>query len=324
MAVCTIAQRRNALFNFSCRAPPASATRSTTSPADQARGREIRSRREGRAFQSNPGVVMPSPWGWKQYGQCGKWVSDLLPHIGRCVDDIAFIHSMCRKSNVHGPATFMQNTGFILPGFPSTGAGVVRAGQHERESAGLRCPARSSRVAAERRRQTGRPGFFPAAHQATMIRVGTPEPDLRSLPARIRKFITRRASATGWRCWRRSIDDTTASARGDSRLDARIASYEMAARLQLSAPEVLDMSRRVGGDAASSTAWIEAHHRGLWASVVWSRGGCSSAAFASCRSGAARTTASRAGTGTATRISLRTTANWAPAWTSPSPACSRT
>ncbi len=43
-------------------------------------------------FQSDPGAVMKSPWDWKQYGQCGKWVSDLVPHLGSRVDDIAFIH----------------------------------------------------------------------------------------------------------------------------------------------------------------------------------------------------------------------------------------
>src|SRR5438034_5958370 len=45
-------------------------------------------------FQSVPGAVMKSPWEWKQYGQCGKWVSGLVPHIASCVDDIAFVHSM--------------------------------------------------------------------------------------------------------------------------------------------------------------------------------------------------------------------------------------
>src|SRR3954465_1612214 len=51
-------------------------------------------------FQSNPGVVMPSPWDWKQYGNCGKWVSDLLPNIATCVDDITFVASLMSKSNV--------------------------------------------------------------------------------------------------------------------------------------------------------------------------------------------------------------------------------
>src|SRR5689334_10659407 len=59
-------------------------------------------------FQSDPGAVMRSPWDWNQHGQCGKWVSDLVPHLGSCVDEMAFVHSMVSKSNVHGPATFMQ------------------------------------------------------------------------------------------------------------------------------------------------------------------------------------------------------------------------
>ena len=75
-------------------------------------------------FQSDPGNCMASPWAWQQYGGCGKWMSDLVPHLATCVDDIAFIHSMVSKSNVHGPATFMQNTGFVLPGFPSMGAWI--------------------------------------------------------------------------------------------------------------------------------------------------------------------------------------------------------
>ena len=82
-------------------------------------------------FQSSPGDCMQSPWAWKQYGQCGKWMSDLVPHLASCVDDIAFIHSMVSKSNVHGPATFMQNTGFVLPGFPAWGLDLVRPGEHE-------------------------------------------------------------------------------------------------------------------------------------------------------------------------------------------------
>src|SRR5262245_11136356 len=73
-------------------------------------------------FQSTPGAIMQSPWKWKPHGKCGKYVSSLVPHLAECVDDMTFIHSMVSKSNVHGPATFMQNTGFVLPGFPSMGA----------------------------------------------------------------------------------------------------------------------------------------------------------------------------------------------------------
>ncbi|HMO64683.1 MAG TPA: DUF1501 domain-containing protein, partial [Verrucomicrobiota bacterium] len=75
-------------------------------------------------FQSEPGAFMKSPWDWRPRGGCGKWVSELVPEIGSCADDLAFIHSLVSRSNVHGPATFMQATGFVLPGFPSMGAWV--------------------------------------------------------------------------------------------------------------------------------------------------------------------------------------------------------
>src|ERR1700693_4399494 len=75
-------------------------------------------------FQSSPGNTMQSPWKWKQYGKSGKWINDCVAPLGDCVDDIAFIHNMVAKSNVHGPATFMQATGFVLPGFPSMGAWI--------------------------------------------------------------------------------------------------------------------------------------------------------------------------------------------------------
>src|SRR6185437_143252 len=75
-------------------------------------------------FQSSPGQTMQSPWKWRRYGQSGKWINDCVAPLGACVDDMAFIHNMVAKSNVHGPATFMQATGFVLPGFPSMGAWI--------------------------------------------------------------------------------------------------------------------------------------------------------------------------------------------------------
>src|SRR5205807_1559251 len=124
-------------------------------------------------FQSSPGAVMKSPWGWKQYGQCGKWVSDLLPHLAGCVDDIAFLPAMVSKSNVHGPATFMQNTGFVLPGFPSMGAWV----SYGLGSLGDNLPAfvvlPDSRGFAPNGPANWSAGFLPAAFQGTMVRAGS-------------------------------------------------------------------------------------------------------------------------------------------------------
>jgi hypothetical protein len=188
-------------------------------------------------FQSNPGVVMPSPWGWKQYGQSGKWVSDLFPQTAQMVDDMTFVHSMQTKSNVHGPATFMQNTGFILPGFPSAGAWV---------SYGLGSLNQNLPVFVVLPDPRGMPpngpanwsnGFLPAAHQATMVRVGAKEP-IQDLE-RPGGFVTEASEKDGLELLKKVNQRHLSERGGDSRLEARIESYEMAARLQLSAPEVL-------------------------------------------------------------------------------------
>src|ERR1043166_4495113 len=79
------------------------------------------------AATSTPGAVLKSPYEWRQHGQCGRWVSSVFPNLATCVDDMAFILSMASKTNVHGPGVYMQNTGFVLPGFPSMGAWVSYA-----------------------------------------------------------------------------------------------------------------------------------------------------------------------------------------------------
>src|SRR6266487_6993310 len=119
-------------------------------------------------FQSEPGRVMKSPWEWRPRGQCGKWVSDLVPHLGECVDDIAFIHSMIAKSNVHGPATFMQNSGFVLPGFPSMGAWVSYGLGSLNKDLPTFVVLPDSRGFAPNGPANWSAGFLPASHQGTM------------------------------------------------------------------------------------------------------------------------------------------------------------
>ena len=193
-------------------------------------------------FQSNPGVVMPSPWAWKQYGQCGKWVSGLFPETATCVDDIAFVSSMISKSNIHGPATFMQNTGFILPGFPSAGGWVSYALGSETENLPDFVVLPDPRGMPPNGPANWSAGFLPAAHQATTIRVGTPTPihDLRA--AESAHYITKSSEVEGLKLLKEANQQHLLGHEGDSRLSARIASYEMAARLQLSAPAVLDLT----------------------------------------------------------------------------------
>src|SRR5258707_1523922 len=194
-------------------------------------------------FQSSPGAVMKSPWDWKQRGQCGKWVSDLVPHLASCVDDMAFIHSMVAKSNVHGPATFMQNTGFILPGFPSMGSWVSYGLGSLTENLPAFVVLPDSRGFAPGGPGNWSAGFLPATHQATMIRASTQNPIYDLFAPGSAAYINPESEKDTLATLQRINQQHLATRPGDSRLEARISSYEMAARLQLSAPEVMDIAK---------------------------------------------------------------------------------
>src|SRR5581483_4316256 len=76
----------------------------------------------GRGGHKSQGRVVGPKWPFKPYGECGKHVSDLFPHVATCVDDIAFIHSMTADSPIHGSAMLQMNTGKILSGSPCLGS----------------------------------------------------------------------------------------------------------------------------------------------------------------------------------------------------------
>ncbi len=192
-------------------------------------------------FQSTPGATMKSPWDWHQHGECGKWVSDLLPHLAGCVDSIAFLHSMQSKSNVHGPATFMQHTGFVLPGFPSAGAWISYALGSMNDNLPTFVALPDSRGFAPNGPANWGAGFLPAQYQGTMIRPGAKNPIYDLFPGE-NDYITPQSEAEGREVLSRLNQRHQQERPGDSRLEARIAAYELAARLQLSAPEVLDLS----------------------------------------------------------------------------------
>ena len=71
------------------------------------------------SFQGPNGNLTQPLWTFRPRGECGKMVSDLVPHIGALADEICFVHSLTNKSNTHGPAENVMNTGFAFDGFPS-------------------------------------------------------------------------------------------------------------------------------------------------------------------------------------------------------------
>src|SRR5438552_10096663 len=149
-------------------------------------------------FQSSPGAVMKSPWEWKQRGQSGKWISDLVPHIASCADDIAFVHSMIAKSNVHGPATFMQNTGFVLPGFPCMGSWVSYGLGSMNENLPTFIVLPDGRGYAPNGPANWSAGFLPASHQGTLIRASSPNPIYDLFPPKGAKYITPASETDTW------------------------------------------------------------------------------------------------------------------------------
>ncbi len=193
-------------------------------------------------FQSSPGAVMKSPWQWKQYGKSGKWVSDLLPHLATCVDDMAFLPAMKSKSNVHGPATFLQATGFVMPGFPGMGAWVSYGLGRLSDNLPTFVVLPDSRGFAPNGPANWSNGFLPAQHQGTIVRPTAKVPILDLYPpfdSGIDRSIDQQTQEllAKWNLRHQQ------SREGDSRLSARISSYELAAKMQIAAPEVMDISK---------------------------------------------------------------------------------
>ncbi|HLQ36518.1 MAG TPA: DUF1501 domain-containing protein, partial [Planctomycetota bacterium] len=171
------------------------------------------------------------------YGQCGKWVSDLFPHVGTCVDDIAFLHSMYADSPIHGSAMLMMNSGRLLSGNPALGSWV---------NYGLGSVNENLPGFVVMLDKTGGPisgaknwssGFMPAVHQGTVLRpTGEAILDLDLPPGMTLQEQRRLLDAL-----REQNQEHFASRADDQELAARIHSYELAYRMQQHAPEAIDI-----------------------------------------------------------------------------------
>jgi hypothetical protein len=117
---------------------------------------------------------MKSPWEFRQRGKSGAWVSDLLPHLGELVDDMAFIHSMTAKSNTHGPACCQMNTGFVAEGFPSVGAWISYALGTENQNLPAYVAIPDVRGIPPSGPANWTSGFLPAAHQGVVFSASEP------------------------------------------------------------------------------------------------------------------------------------------------------
>lgn len=192
---------------------------------------------------SVPGAVMKSPFTWARHGQSGRWVSSALPHLARHVDDMAFLMAMQSVSNVHGPAAYLQTSGYLLPGFPCAGAWISYALGSLSENVPAFVALPDSRGLPYNGRSAFTSGFLPANHQGTVIHASAPQPITHLQPPAKARHITAASRSEGLDLLRDWNVSHAAERPDDSRLDARTQSYELAARLQLAAPELLDLSQ---------------------------------------------------------------------------------
>jgi hypothetical protein len=194
------------------------------------------------AATSEPGKVLKPSFDFKQHGQCGRWVSSLLPHTATCVDDMAFFMAMTSKTNVHGPGSYLMNTGFLLPGFPCFGSWVSYALGCETDNLPAFVVLPDTRGLPYNQKGNFSSGFLPVSHQGTIINPSASAPiaDLHA-PASA-KYITADAERDGRALLEKLNRTHLTSNPDDSRLEARIRAYELAAKMQLSAPEAFDLA----------------------------------------------------------------------------------
>src|SRR6266536_5096796 len=193
------------------------------------------------AATSVPGNTMKSPFAFKQHGQCGRWVSQVFPHLATCVDDVAFLMAMASKTNVHGPASYLMNTGFLLPGFPCLGAWISYALGCETDNLPAFIVLPDPRGLPYNQKGNFSSGFLPVTHQGTIINASAPEPVAHLRPPPSLKYITPEAERDGLSLLRKLNYAHLVANDSDARLEARIRAYELAAKMQLSAPEAFDL-----------------------------------------------------------------------------------
>jgi hypothetical protein len=164
-------------------------------------------------------------------------ISDLVPHLGNLADDLCFIHSMKGKTNTHGPGENYMSTGFTLDGYPSIGAWSSYALGTENENLPAYIAIPDPRGNPQNSVNNWGSGFLPAAFQGTDFNASLPIRNL-ARPA----AISERSDTATLKFLRRMNERHLQQFPGDTELAARISSYELAARMQLSIPQVSDLS----------------------------------------------------------------------------------
>jgi hypothetical protein len=185
-----------------------------------------------------PNRVIPSPFRFARYGQSGRWMSELFPHLSTCADKLAFLHGVELDNNNHPPGVYQVMTGNMLPGSASMGAWITYGlGTENQNLPGFIVLADGPPAVGGAGIWSS--GFLPAALQGTLVRPSAnPIIDLKPRPG---VTLERQREQLDLQRW---LDERHAAKRTDtSELEARISSYEVAFRMQTEAPALVDLSR---------------------------------------------------------------------------------
>lgn len=202
-------------------------------------------------FTAPAGAIMKSPFKFARHGQCGRWVSEVFPEQAKLVDEMAFLMAMTTKTNVHGPATYMMNSGFLLPGFPCMGAWISYALGNLTDDLPTFVVLPDARGLPYNQRGCFSSGFLPSQHQGTTINAALPAPVPNLFGSSKFEFVNRESDHAGMALLNQLNRAHAVEHPGDTRLEARIQSYELAAKMQLSAPEAFDLSRETSATQAA-------------------------------------------------------------------------
>jgi len=192
-------------------------------------------------FTDQVGPLMKSPFKFQRHGQCGAWVSEIFPNMARHVDDMAFIHSCFTETNNHSPALFQVNTGMSRMGYPSVGAWVTYGlGSESQNLPGFVVMYDTlGRGLPKGYAQNWGAGFLPGIFQGTALNSQGAAIDNLVRPADMTDGQQQRQLALLNRLNRRHHDVNPTEAE----LAARIESFELAYRMQMAAPEAIDVER---------------------------------------------------------------------------------
>ncbi len=192
-------------------------------------------------FRNQVGGLMKSPFKFRPRGQCGKMVSEIFPYLGEHVDKMAFIHSGYTESNNHSPALFMMNTGFTRMGFPCVGSWVVYGLGTESQSlpAFIVMSDPKGRGLPKGHAANWSAGFLPGIYQGTHLKPkGDPIDNLR-----LGRGLTLAGQRRQLDLLKELNESFARRYEAESDLTARVESFELAFRMQMAAPEALDLSQ---------------------------------------------------------------------------------